>query len=193
MKYILVTLFLCTANYTQIYSKNNEELNYLEILKEIRFTYYSAVENEDKIEELEKIILNSFSDQQNNYPPLILAYWGGVEALKAKHAFWPFTKLTLLNKSMEIFNLALLESPDNLEIRFLRFTILHYIPSILGYGDERNDDIKKITELINRNEKVSYDDLIQKGILEFMIDSGRLDENQKLFYNKKLAMFKNNE
>ena len=58
------------------------------LIENIRLTYYAAVEDEEKVEDLRKIIINNFSNNKNEYPPLILAYYGGIEALEAKHAFW---------------------------------------------------------------------------------------------------------
>lgn len=177
----------------EILSENKEDYNNLPVLGKIRFVYYEAVENENKIEELEKIIVNNYSTDLNNYPSIILAYWGAVDALKAKHAFWPFTKLSLLNKSMELMGEALNKSPDDLEIRFMRFSILHFIPSILGYGEERDSDMEKITELIKDNNTGSLDPSMQKGIIEFLIESGRLNIKQENLMQEKLAFYKNYE
>ncbi|MBU2492498.1 MAG: hypothetical protein KJ571_07700 [Bacteroidetes bacterium] len=190
---ILIIFILFMYAPLEIISENKEDYNNLPVLEKIRFVYYEAVENENKIEELEKIIVNNYSTDQTNYPSIILAYWGAVDALKAKHAFWPFTKLSLLNKSMELMGEALNKSPDDLEIRFMRFSILHFIPSILGYGEERDRDMEKITELIENNNTGSLDPSIQKGIIEFLIESGRLNIKQENLMQEKLAFYKNYE
>lgn len=190
---ILIIFILFMYAPLEIISENKEDYNNLPVLEKIRFVYYEAVENENKIEELEKIIVNNYSTDLTNYPSIILAYWGAVDALKAKHAFWPFTKLSLLNKSMELMGEALNKSPDDLEIRFMRFSILHFIPSILGYGEERDSDMEKITELIKDNNTGSLDPSMQKGIIEFLIESGRLNIKQENLMQEKLAFYKNYE
>jgi hypothetical protein len=103
----------------------------------IRSEFYASIEDEEKTYELEHFIINKYSDDYSKYNPIILAYYGGVQALKAKHAFNPVSKLSHLISGLNRLKEAIGKSPDNLEIRFMRFSILDNVPAILGYGDER--------------------------------------------------------
>lgn len=149
-----------------------------EKLKYIREKYYEGVENEDAIEELENYIRSEFNREGKDSPPLILAYEGGVEALKSKHAFWPVTKLDYFKKSMRLLARAVKEDPDNFEIRFVRYSILHHAPGFLGYSEEKKSDAGNLYEQLihNKNDDFEYD--VRRGIAEMLLDSGFLNEGE---------------
>lgn len=152
---------------------DTSSLNYL------RNEFYAAVENEDKTYTLEEFITNNYSDNYSTYSPIILAYYGGVQALKAKHAFNPISKLSHLISGLNRLEEAIKKNPDNLEIRFMRFSILDHVPGILGYSEERDSDQNKICLLLLQKNYSSLNYNIQKGIAEYMIASERLSEQQK--------------
>ncbi len=178
--YIIIILFFTqNLNATAI---SNSDLQFL------RTTYYSAVENENDIELLNSFIKSQFGNDINNYPALILAYIAGIEALNSKHSFWITTKYKYLVKSMELFNKAVEKDPDDLEIRFMRFSILHYVPGIVGYSNERESDLNTIYNLLIKRKQTSVPNDIQLGMVQFLIDSDRLDEKQ----TSELLKLKNN-
>lgn len=186
---ILVLIFFASDCYA--FSEDNKLLSGNEVMNEMRVIFYAAVEDESKIEDLDSLINNNFNCGIFDCPPIIIAYKAGVEALKSKHAFWPFTKLEKLNDSMDIFSEAVKLSPDNLEIRFMRFSILHYVPSFIGYATEMNDDLNKITALLAENKTDGLDKFIIKGIIEFILTSSRGNENQIKFLNSLLNKYEN--
>lgn len=148
------------------------------LLNELRLTYYKAVEEEDSIPELEEFIAKNYTAISEINKALAFAYTAGIDAVKSKHAFWPLTKLNYLEKSLETLASAVKIEPDNLEVRFMRFSILHYVPGFLGYSNERNEDAKVIyKELLKKNYSI-LDKKIQKGIYEFLVDSERLSEKE---------------
>ncbi len=108
-----------------------------ETLNQIRKLFYEAVESEEKLEELENFFNKNFTDKAFIYHPILLAYTGAIDALKAKHAFNPFTKFSRVLSSLNTLERAVNREPNNLEIRFIRFSILHNLPGFLGYGKER--------------------------------------------------------
>ena len=144
----------------------------------VRQTFYEAVEDEDKTYSLEKFIITKFSSDQSKYDPVILAYFGAVEALKGKHAFNPFSKLNHVIRALDIIESAINKEPRSLEIRFVRFSILHHLPGILGYGSERDEDLSIICQLLKEQNYSEVSTELQQGIIQFMIDSERLDVNQ---------------
>ncbi len=144
----------------------------------IRNKFYEAVENEDAVDTLELFLTNNYGRNYSDIDPIITAYFGAIEALKGKHAFFPFTKLSYVNSSQEILEKAVERSPNNLEIRFLRFSILHYIPAILGYSAERKKDAGIIYQLLLKQDYSQLGKDIQKNILSFMIESERLNDEQ---------------
>ncbi len=162
-----------------------------DLIEKIRTTYYSGVENEDYVDSLQTLINTNFSENKKNYPTIVLAYSAGIEALKSKHAFWPFNKMSYLNSSMDLFAEALLQDPNNLEIRFMRFSILHYVPGILGYSKEREEDQKVIFNLLSQNTAQNIPFELKEGIISFLIDSGRLSDLEiKSLKNIKISLTK---
>lgn len=177
LKFIFIFFLLSitlsnTFGFEQEKHVNDSTLNF------IRTSYYASVDDDNELEKLETFITKKYSENISQYPPIILAYYGGVIALKAKHAFWPFDKLSYLNTSMDILKLSIHKDSDNLEIRFIRFSILDNIPGILGYGDEREADKDKIVNLLCEKEYSQLKESIQEGIVKYMIESGRLSDNQ---------------
>lgn len=175
---VLIFLFLLTGSVLQAVPPANTSGRDTALISYIRNTFYEAVEDEDKTYALEKFIVNKFSNDQTKYDPVILAYFGAVEALKGKHAFNPFSKLNHVIRALDIIEVAVKKEPKSLEIRFVRFSILHHLPGILGYGSERDDDLKMICILLKEQNYSEVDTELQQGIIQFMIDSERLSEKQ---------------
>ncbi len=163
-----------------------------DLMEEIRQLYYQGVEDESYIAELAGVIRAEFGADTSSYSPEIIAYLGGVEALKSKHAFWPFSKLGYLNKSMEIFARAVSRAPESLEIRFMRFSVLHFVPDFLGFNEEKREDVKILVRLLAEGEGADYTEL-HRGIVNFMLESGRLNEEEYTVLASDLKMAKIDE
>lgn len=159
-------------------------------LEFIRTNYYASVENEYLIGVIERFIERHFSSDKEKYPNLILAYIAALESVKSKHAFWPHVKLEYFNKSMELFKKVISNEPNSLEIRFLRFAILHHVPGFLGHSAERQEDANYIVNLLLKKDYSSIKEEIQQGIAEFMYSSKRLSSYQEkiLLQNFVLAL-----
>lgn len=172
------------------YDSSNPEA---ETINQIRKLFYEAVESEDKLEELENFFSKSFSEKALIYHPALLAYTGAIDALKAKHAFNPFTKFSRVLSSLSTLERAVNREPNNLEIRFIRFSILHNLPAFLGYGKERNDDIMVIVSQLANKDYIKYDPKLQKNVIEFMLDSERLNASQTVQLKKLAVALVSNE
>jgi hypothetical protein len=183
-KYIFLFLFfISTFCSAQIVKVDSISLDF------IRHKFYEGVEDEDQVDKLETFLRKKFGTDFNKIDPIITAYYGAIEALRGKHAFFPFTKLSYVNSSQDILGKAVELDPENLEIRFVRFSILHHIPGILGYSSEREDDMKVIYRLLLKRDYSMVTPEIQKGIVEFMLDSERLTEDQNNELKKLAASF----
>lgn len=145
-------------------------------ISEVRRLYHQAVENPDAAQELRNLVSSpSITD------PLLLAYRGGAEALMAKHAWNPYSKLEYLSRSMHILQQAIDLSPQQAEIRFIRFSVQYYIPRFLGFSKNLDEDAhviaKHAAQLKNQFDRHTY-----LGVCDFMISSGSCtaDEIQSL-------------
>ena len=133
-----------------------------EIRKELFFKEFDEVQTLLFYEKVGKI---------SQKTPVIKAYEGVAEALLAKTVWNPFTKIDYLKTSRDKLNEAILGSPGNIEIRFLRFSTQYYLPSILGFSDNLQEDkeaIMKNLEFLNQNE---LEDELLQFIIQFMDDS----------------------
>lgn len=158
--------------YTQINKADSASLDF------IRHKFYEGVEKEEEVDRLDFYLREKYGNDFNSIDPTIIAYFGAIEALRGKHAFFPFTKLSYVSSSNDILTRAIEKDPLNLEIRFIRFSILHHVPGILGYGNECEEDMEVIYRLLMKKDYSQVNAQIQKGIAEFMIDSDRLSEKQ---------------
>ena len=108
-----------------------------------------------------------------NKTALTVAYAGTLEALKAKHTWNPYNKIKYVKGSLKTMQKAVNMDKENLEIRFMRFSIEHFTPGFLGLSKNLNTDRKEIVKHYqNRNFGVADDALI-KNVARFMIDSKR--------------------
>jgi hypothetical protein len=197
MKFSFAVILLLAFFQTSFisFAKPSDKISSVDSLSinHIRLLFYEAIEDEDKLNELESFIQKEFSHNSKNYKPIILAYLGGIEALKGKHAFNPFSKLGHVVSSLDLLEKAVERDLHNLEIRFIRFSILHHLPAILGYGKEREDDIVEICNQLSRKDYVRYDSKLQKNVIDFMLESERLTDSQTLQLKKLAVALASNE
>jgi hypothetical protein len=182
--FLIILLLLCLEE-TSLAVNSLTAIN-PENLKQLREKYYAAVEEEDNLVEYESF-LKSFATEKNN--PIIIAYYAGIEAIKSKHAFWPMTKVKHLNNSLELLEKAIMLDQKNLEIRFMRFSMLHYVPDFLGYGNLKKEDSAVIVKELFKRDFSLIDEETQTGIAEFMINSKRITEAQTIMLKKTFPVF----
>lgn len=137
-------------------------------LPQIRKEYYAAV-NDGKAADRFYTKLKSRASSE----PIMIAYLGIAQAVKARHAINPYNKLTYLKSGMKTLNSAVAKSPDDLEIRFLRFTLEHHIPSFLGYSQHLDDDRKSIVKLSKQKKFGEMDKALLQNLLGFMKETKR--------------------
>ena len=122
-----------------------------------------------------KITDSLYSELSNREAPspLIIAYTGTLEALKAKHSWNPYQKVSYVARSQKTLQKAVNADPANLEIRFMRFSIQHYTPAFLGYSKELNEDRRMIVKQYSQKKFANADQELIKNIATFMISSNR--------------------
>ncbi len=140
-------------------------------LNEIRALYESSSTNKSKKKILEDY-LNREADMDD---ALLLAYKAALNGIKANEALFPFSKLRYLNDSLAEFKKAVSLNPENIEIRFLRFTIEHHIPSMLNMGNNLQKDKLKIIEGFESSEITAE---LKEKIATYLINSGRCNTKE---------------
>ena len=125
------------------------------VIDEARMNYNKAVQVKDlcrkMIDELEK---------SKEKSPVYLAYLGGFQTIWANHVFNPISKLQSFKEGKNKIEQAISKEPDNVEIRFIRFSVQKNAPSFLGYSNNIIDDRNFIIK--NRDDVSS--EVVQKNI-----------------------------
>jgi hypothetical protein len=154
-------------------------------IDKIRLDYIAAVNSSKKAD--------VFYKQLKAIPKpdaLLLAYLGSAEALRAKHAFNPINKLAYLKQGSKTLENAVNTAPNNIEVRFLRFSLEHYIPSFLGYNKNLEADREKIIELLqhkNKGESPHANAQITKNIITFLLETKRCSASETILLKKLLV------
>jgi hypothetical protein len=137
-------------------------------LPELRKQYYASVNDSKVADQLyDKLKSRSHAD------PLTLAYFGAIQAVRAKHAFNPYHKVSYLKKGIADLNTAVGKNPDDLEIRFLRFSLQHYVPAFLGMSKHLDQDRVAIVSLMKAKRYGTVDAELRKALVSFMKESKR--------------------
>ncbi len=105
-------------------------------IKQLRQEFNLAIEDSKKASNLYEELLQ-LKPASNT---LQYAYLGATEALLAKHSFNPFSKLSYVNNALAKLNKAVALSDNNIEIRYMRFSVEANMPAYLGYSKHVVDD-----------------------------------------------------
>ena len=153
-------------------------------LKKIREDYIASINDSEKAE-----VLCSQLQAIKNPDALIMAYLGSAQAIKAKHAWNPVNKMSFLKQGFNTINQAVAKDPNQLEVRFLRFSLQFYVPTFLGYSKNIDSDKDKIITLLQnqKNTNLNVDKKIIKDMVNFMIDSKKCDAQELAILRKVIA------
>lgn len=81
--------------------------------------------------------------------PIYLCYIGVSEMMGAKYVVSPIAKLNRFKKGKMMIEKAVEKAPEDLEIRFLRFSVQTNLPSFLGYDSDIHTDKKVLLEKLD--------------------------------------------
>ena len=98
--------------------------------QEVRNLYFEGWEGTCGATELSTMLEN----QDVSDDVVLLAYKGAAQTTLANCKKTPFSKLSVFNEGKDDLEKAIQEDPDNVEIRFLRYTIQTNIPGFLNYN-----------------------------------------------------------
>jgi hypothetical protein len=157
-------------------------LSFSEIdINSLKKQFFNAINNADNTEKLYNILLKENTDKK----PILKAYLGGVLALKAKHNSNPYYKLLYLKQGMKLMEEAIKKDENNVEIRFLRFSIGVKTPAMLGYSAHVVEDKNIIVRGLKNHKTIEQ---LGKSHVSYMIEdilkNGNCDNQEKIFFNK---------
>lgn len=148
-------------------------------IDEIRKSYIKAVDNPSIAERLSTELKKIAKPDA-----LTLAYIGSLEALKAKHTWNPYQKLSYMEEFNRIINEAIKRMPDNLEIRFLRYTIQYHTPSFLGYSKNLEEDKRVIIDNFVKKKFMTSNKSLITDVYQFMVETKSLSAEEKIKMEK---------
>ncbi len=119
--------------------------------------------------------------------PVLLAYRGITEALCAKHSWNPYIKVKYLFVSQSTFEKAIALDPDNMEIRFLRFSIEHNCPKLPMFRTNIETDKLVIVQQIANKSYNKADIVFVKGIMNYLLLSKRCTQSEALVLKRNLS------
>jgi len=123
----------------------------------------------------------------NNKTPLITGYMGTLQALKAKHSWNPYNKIKYIKNCEKTFQMAVHQDPHNIEIRFMRFSVEHNVPSFLGYNKNLGADKAEIIRQLDKGFYAQADTQLVRTIIKFLLDSKRCTAAETRNLNQHLA------
>ena len=113
--------------------------------------------------------------------PVVLAYKGVSEALMAKVKWDPFSKLAHLADARDMIDEAIEMDRNNLEIRFLRFSLEYYVPSIFRISKNMEEDKEVIIANLRNLDGFYFEDDMVQFILNFL-DESELCTNEEVAF-----------
>lgn len=145
-------------------------------IQEIRELFAEASEGYPQAQKFLKA-LRSIKGQEER--PLFWAYQAAGLALQARDSWNPLEKLSLIRKASHRFAEAIEKDANNVEIRFLRFSIESNTPSILGFNEHVDEDIAWIIDNIEQPEVPSD---MRPAIARYLLDQnyGKASDLAKL-------------
>jgi len=177
---LALTLLFAFSHVQDLHAYRNNDLVFSKRLYHIRKHFDQAESNLEKTEAMQSYIREEFSSDPEQLPPVILAYYAASEALMAKHHRNPIKVLGYLKRSVNYIDQAVALQADHLEVRFVRFSTFHHIPAVFGIGKRRGQDLDVICKLLVKKDYARVDRLTQEGMIDFMLDSRRLNREQSL-------------
>ena len=149
----------------------------------LRKNYFEATENETLADSL-AVALKNMPDKS----PIFTAYWAACEGLRAKFVFSPYKKIQYINQAQKIFTTAIQLEPQNIEIRFLRFSMQHNIPSFLGQSKNLEEDLIAILANFDTDKNLQIDEAMRSKIAAFLVNSKRCKAMQVSFLKKYIRL-----
>ena len=157
---ILLPLIFCIQTFPNLYAQ-----------KEVRTLYQQAVWEEASCKKLLSI-LQPFNENNN---ALLAGYKACGTMMMARYVFNPVRKFSFFSKGKKLLEKAIEKDKENIELRFLRFTVQTNAPSFLGYRHATNRDklflIKSIPSLKDKD--------LKQMIISFLARYGQLTQIDK--------------
>lgn len=99
----------------------------------------------------------------------VLGYRAVAEAVQARYLWNPLAKLKAVRAAQAQFTKAVALAPDNVEIRFLRYTVESNVPHYLGFSQHLEDDRRLVMAGARHYPTLGLDAQSLQMIRDFML------------------------
>ena len=140
----------------------------------LRSLYYQASKNSSDADKFYDLVKDAGTQS-----PLLLGYKGMAEFMKCYHSYNPVSKLNYFYKGKQDLDHAITLTPNNVELRYLRFTVQTNLPPFLNYRSEITSD-KDF--LIHHIGSTHTDTELRSMICEYMIKCDFCSNEEKTFF-----------
>ncbi len=130
----------------------------------------------------EEAVAKKFHAKMSAYnagDPLVLAYKAVSEAVMAKYIWNPYSKLRQIRTALTIFDSAVEKDKVNPEIRFLRFTVEHYVPRYLNLSEHVEEDKKMVIKSLQAYPNTQMSKPLARTIRDFLLTKDHCTEAEK--------------
>ncbi|MCB2221798.1 MAG: hypothetical protein KQI35_15495 [Bacteroidetes bacterium] len=141
---------------------------------DVREMYFEGWTDQCGAEELTKTLDEPFVVND----AVLMAYKGAALTTMANCKKMPTGKLSVFNKGKDWIEKAVVLDPENIEVRFIRFTVQTNVPEFLKY-DDRESDKKFILENLTLQKLSAKDPDLEKRIVAYLMESGNLTEEEQ--------------
>ncbi|TPE42861.1 hypothetical protein [Pontibacter mangrovi] len=143
-------------------------------LSELRTEYLQASLDKDAAE-----LFNKKMAAYREKDPVVLAYKAVSEAVMAKYLWNPYSKLKQLRTAAAIFDEAVALDKDHPEIRFLRFTVEHYVPRYLNLSGHLAEDKQVMIDSLKQHPASGISTELARTIRDFLLKKDHCTEAEK--------------
>lgn len=154
----VISLFILFS-FQNIYASKLDEIRH-------QFPYFNSLE---EVETLIKTLENDTSD-------LATVYKGALYIYHSKFTESKWDKYQYFKKGKTLIDKACQNSPNSLEIRYIRLIFQYQLPSFLGYNSNKKDDFEFF---INQFPKSTLALEYKKKMLKNLVQLDKLSADQK--------------
>jgi len=101
-----------------------------------------------------------------------MAYRGALDVVRARHARWPVTRLSMIRSGLSRLDEAVSEDASNAEVRYLRLASEAHLPRLLRRDEVVDRDLAVLLQVMasDRHGLTAGMDRIVAGFLDYVLD-----------------------
>lgn len=120
-------------------------------------------------------IVKNLPDLDAEAVPVLRAYEGALEILRAKHSRWPPNKLKFLGRGSDILDDLVIHHPDDLRIRYLRYASYRGLPFFLSRDEAVRTDFQSLVQGLPGGAG-AFSPAMYQAVLRLVLDDASLAE-----------------